>query len=186
MMTAAAGCSGKNADRYTDSIYSLYKNLKSYGAKVSATLNHGEYVTDYKLEHSFKPEEGHIIKVLEPMTLAGLVTKVSRGCVEITYEGNIFTPQTLEGTGVTPIKLLPDMLEAWAGGIPGTSYFDKVDGREYIVQSFYSNIDGEEFLHRTWFDIEKLYPARDETFFNNKCVIVLEFESIEITPGTAQ
>jgi outer membrane lipoprotein-sorting protein len=184
MITSAAGCSGGEAEKYTESIYSFYKNLISYSVTVSAELNHGDYVTDYTLGHTYAPDNGHIITVIEPLSLAGLVTKISAGCTEITYAGNIFAPQSLDGTGVTPVKLLPDMLEAWAGGVPGSSYFDSVDGREYIVQSFYSNIDGDEFMYRTWFDTETLYPMRNETFYGGECVMVLEFQNVEITSGT--
>jgi outer membrane lipoprotein-sorting protein len=183
MITLAAGCSGGEAEKYTADIYSFYKNMISYGATLEVTMNHGDYVTNYTLEHAYTPESGHVITVVEPLSLAGLVTKISSGSTEIIYAGSLFAPQSLEGTGVTPIKLLPNMLEAWAGGVPGSSYFESIDGTEYVVQSFYANVDGDEFMYRTWFDTDSLQPKRNETFYGGKCVMTLEFTAIEISSG---
>lgn len=183
MIIFAAGCSGGEAEKYTDDIYSFYKNLISYDATMSVEMNHGDYVTDYTLEHTYTPDGGHIITVVEPLSLAGLVTKINAGCTEITYAGSLFAPQSLDGTGVTPIKLLPEMLEAWAGGVPGNSYLDSIDGTEYVVQSFYANVDGDEFMYRTWFDTGSLNPKRNETFYAGKCVMTIEFTNIEISSG---
>lgn len=184
LMIISAACSDNGADEYSEGIYEQYKNAAGFSAQIRTELNHGDYVTDYILAYAYTALDGHTITVLDPVSLSGLTVKINRGCTEITYAGSIFAPQNLDATGVTPIKLIPDMLESWAGGVPGMSYLEKLDGIEYIVQSFYSGIDGGEFMHRTWFDIQTLYPKRSETFYAGTCVMVLEFENAELTPAT--
>lgn len=158
-----------------------YAEMTGFSASVKIELNHGDSVTFYTLDYAWAKGEGHTLTVVKPDTMAGLEAKIDEGKTEVLYQGKIFIPKSLEGTGASPIKLLPDILTSWACGVVEGEAREELNGVECAVLDIYYKTDGDEFLSRTWFALESGLPVMTETFFGKTRVMVCRFENPEVT-----
>ncbi len=176
LMILLSAC-GRDVSGRASAAAELYKNLTEFSATVQVTMNHGEYLSDYVLTHAFS-ENTHLITVTEPLGLAGLSMKADGETLELSFGDAVFLPKSLEGTGATPIKLLPDMLSALSTGRYEAICALTHDGRDCVSVSVWSTVDGDEFMHRVSLDAESLSPLALEVFFDGRAVLTAEFSEV--------
>ncbi|PWL51558.1 MAG: hypothetical protein DBY36_04850 [Clostridiales bacterium] len=180
MMTLSACGSVRDAD-LNEKINAKYAGAAAYSATVEARMDHGETVSDYRIAYEYSAAGGHLMTVIEPVVLAGLSVRVGAEKMEITYDGAVFAPASLDGTGVSPVKLLCDVFMTWKDGFAESVGTEKEDGAEYVVYTVVSVLTGEELTHRTYFAKDTLEPCRSESFSGGKCVMTLAFSDSELT-----
>ncbi len=157
-----------------------YRGETSFSANLSVTLDHGNHTTSYRMTHTYKHGEGHVMTVEEPATLSGLVIRAGEDDMSLEYQGMIFTPQDMVGTSATPVKLLPALYRAWGMGISENVSFEKTENGRLIVLDIFSKVDGDEFLLRTWFDESTLHPTKAECFFDGRRVMTCEYADVAV------
>ena len=162
-------------------ISGMYRNADGFSAVLSVELDHGDHTTAYKLEFTYASDNGYVIRITEPVSLAGLETKISGSALEITYEGVVFAPERLDGVTATPVKLLPATVESWKRGLADTIFYEKEDGKRLAILDIFAAVEGDEIMLRTWFDDETLLPVRSEAFYDGKRVMKCEFLNAEFS-----
>lgn len=180
MMTLSACGSVRDAD-LNEKINTKYGNIAAYSATVAARMDHGDTVSDYMISYEYSAVSGHLLTVTSPTVLAGLSVRVGIDKMEVTYDGAVFTPSSLDGTEVSPVKVLCDVFMTWRDGYAESVGTEKEDGAEYIVYTVVSALTGEELTHRTYFAKDTLEPCRSESFSGGKCVMTLAFSDNEWT-----
>ena len=180
MMTLSACSSVRDAD-LNEKINEKYTQAAAYSATVTARMDHGDTVSDYLIAYEYSAVNGHLMTVTAPAVLAGLTVRVGAEEMEITYDGSVFVPESLDGTEVSPVKVICDVYMTWRDGFAESVGIEKIDGTEYIVFTVISVLTGEELTHRTYFTKDTLEPCRSESFSGEKCVMTLTFENNELT-----
>ncbi|MBQ8898529.1 MAG: hypothetical protein IJY86_08610 [Clostridia bacterium] len=157
----------------------LYGGLESFSATVLVTMDHGDYLTDYVLTHSFS-QNTHVLTVSEPLSLSGLTFSANGEDLELSFDGVVFLPPSLDGTGATPVKLLPDMLKALSSGNYEGVFSLTEEDKSLISVSVWSELDGDEFMHRITLDSESLAPVCAQVFCRGKAVLTAEFTEVTL------
>ncbi len=167
-----SACSGGRAAALAEETAAFYAGLTRFSAEAEVTLDHGDSVSVYTLTHEYAGGV-HTLTVTSPPGLAGLVFTADGDSLELRFAGAVFAPRSLEGTGATPMKLLPDALRALGGGL-----FDGVtlsDG--CLTLNAWSRTDGDEFAHRIALDPETRLPLSDEIFLRGRMVMRTVYRS---------
>lgn len=166
MMTALLCLCGCAKSDFTQRIGEKYRDLTEFRANITYTLNSGEYVTAFGMELDYG-SEGCRLTVTSPENLAGLVTTVTPGGAEVVYGDRLLVLDEPEGLGVSPVRILPDIIETLKRGII-TSY--SKDG----MCEYYSKLGETELCYRVWFD-SLLTPVRAEAYIGSELAAAVEF-----------
>lgn len=161
----------------------LYAGLTDFSSTVRVTMDHGDYLTDYVLTHSFS-QNTHTLTVEEPLSLSGLTVTADGNDLSLSFDGAIFLPQGLRGTGVSPVKLIPDVLKALSSGNYEAVCAVNGEDRELISLCAWSTVDGEELMHRITLDSESLCPVSVRVFRNGSSVLWAEFSDTSLRSST--
>lgn len=179
LMMLLSAC-GENTAQHADRVSAFYGSLSSYSSVASVTLDHGDYLTDYVLIHRYS-ENTHTVTVKEPLSMAGLTMTADGESLELSFGDAVFLPQSLDGTGATPVKLLPDMLASLSTGNYEAICLFTEEGRQLLSLSVWSEVDGDEFMHRITLDTETLLPVSAEVFFDGRSVMTAKFSESAAT-----
>ena len=185
MMTLSACSSTRNA-HWNEAIQTRYTETTAFSTAVTMRLNQGDTVADYCLDYTYQPGEGHSLTVQEPLTLSGLHIRVNNGTstekkMAVTYEGVVFTPKSMVGTSLSPVRVFCDLISTWQTGFAETVVTEKTDGQVLVVFTAVSSQTGEELTHRTYFQTDPLEPVRAVCFQNGTAVLTVSFHDTQFT-----
>ena len=179
LMMFFSACSGDPL-KTAEEAAGFYGGLTEFSSELRVTMDHGDYLTDYVLLHTYSGGV-HTVTVKEPLGLAGLTVTTGQDSLELKFQDAVFLPQSLKGTGVTPVKLLPDMLESlMRGNFEAICNLSRGED-ELVSISMWSTVDGDEFMYRVSLFQDTLEPKDAEFFFDGKRVMTAEFQNTSIT-----
>lgn len=178
LLLMAAGCSQQRDDRLEAAIHARYGGEALFSTVIQMRLNQGNFVSDYTLSYAGQPENGHILTVTAPSEVAGLAVQVRRDkTIEVTYDGAVFLPANLDGTTLSPIAILCDLISNWQAGYADSVQTEKQNGQTVVIWTAFSDDTGEEMTYRTVFQKDTLEPRRAECFHAGVCVLSLSFSA---------
>lgn len=158
----------------------MYGAAAEFSATVRVTMDHGEYLTDYVLSQSYR-DSTHTVTVCEPLGMAGLSFTADGSELTLRFGDAVFLPQSLNGTGATPVKLLPDALNCLSRGYyEGMCLVPGENGEKLFSVCMWSTVDGDEFMHRMTLSAETLFPVCNEIFFEGRSVMTCEYSEVSL------
>lgn len=176
LILVASGCSQQRDDRLEAAIHARYGGEVLFSSVIQMRLNQEDLVSDYTLSYAKQPENGHILTVTAPSEVAGLVVQVySDNSIEVTYDGAVFLPANLEGTTLSPIAILCDLVSNWQNGYADSIQTEKQNDQTVVIWTAFSDDTGEEMTYRTVFQKDTLEPRCAECFHAGVCVLSLMF-----------
>lgn len=182
LMLVASGCSQQRDDRLEAAIHARYGGEAHFSSIIQMRLNQGDFVSDYTVSYAGQPENGHILTVTAPSEVAGLVIQVRNDkTIEVTYDGAVFLPANLEGTTLSPIAILCDLVSNWQTGYADSIQTEKQNDQTVVIWTAYSADTGEEMTYRTVFQKDTLEPRSADCFHAGVCVLSLTFSDQQWT-----
>lgn len=182
LILICTGCSNLRDEQLEAAIHARYGGTTQFSTVIQMRLNQGDFVSDYTLSYAGQPENEHILTVTAPSELAGLVVRVRNDkTMEVTYDGAVFLPATLEGTTLSPIAILCDLVSNWQTGYADSVQTEKQKDQPMIIWTAYSANTGEEMTYCTVFRKDTLEPCSANCFHEGVCVLSLTFSDHQWT-----
>ncbi len=115
------GCGGSEtgisqAEQTALSVRAEYLAMTACAATVDMVADYGERVYTYQISLSWEKDGATVLTVLEPENIAGLTARLEDGDTYLDYDGASLETGELSGTGLTPMEVIPAVLEALFSG----------------------------------------------------------------------
>ena len=176
LMTLFSAC-GENASQRAEEAAVFYSECKAFESVAEITMDHGDYVTEYVLSHSYA-ENTHTVSVVEPLSLSGLSMTFDGETAELRFKDALFIPPSLHGTKATPLKLLPDMLESLMRGTYEAPCAIEYNGEKCVSFGMWNTVDGEEIMYRVILSGKTLDLIHAEAFHDGRAVLTADYTEV--------
>lgn len=163
LMTALfllAGCGGtatpgvSRAEEAALGIRTEYLAMTACAATVDMVADYGQQVYTYTVSMSWEKAGATLLTVLEPENISGLTARLEDGASYLDYDGASLETGALTGEGLTPMEVIPAVLEAVFSGYMAQCDFETGDGGELLWVCCQSpeNQPGSGTEIALWFD----------------------------------
>ena len=116
--------SGHSAEELALSIRTEYLAMTACTASVDITADYGQRVYEYSMDISWEKDGETKLTVTAPENIAGITARIQNGNSYLEYDGASLETGTLSGTGLSPIEVVPAVLEYITSGYIGACDFE--------------------------------------------------------------
>ena len=141
--------------------------------RAAVTADYGDSAAEYTMNVSYDGSQT-TIELLTPEILAGVKAVVTRGESQVSYDGVMLGAGPLDGEGLTPVGVLPALLDALASGYVELLWWDG----EIMAARLYV---GENSVLTVWLDGQSLAPTAAEIASEGRTVATVHIEGWEIS-----
>lgn len=178
LIPALLSACGKNgAGDIGERIQEYYRGAGSCSMQASVTADYADRVTEYGL--LYEKESGAqsgTVTVLAPEEIRGLKASWDEDKSTLSYEDAILETGGGGDLTVTPVSVLPLLLENWAGGYVTDTGAETYEDVKCCVLSS-GDLEGDTKVeYRTWFEQESFQPLLSEVYLDGRLFITCEFE----------
>lgn len=102
------------------------------GGTVEVNADYGARVYDFTLDFTWRREGESVLTVTAPEELAGLSARIQDGESRLEFDGVSLGTGDLTGEGLTPMELLPTVMEYVSGGYMAECVFERLGERDAL------------------------------------------------------
>ena len=158
---------------------------RQYAAVEAATMeaeivcHYDDEVRNYSLLCAYTPDCS-TVTVLSPEELAGISATVEDGELTLSYDDISLDAGTYSDAAVSPVAVLPKLMEAASVGYVTEESSENLDDRACLCVSCDLQ-DDTETVYTTWFDEGSLLPIRSEVACGGVVVYEVTWNRFEVT-----
>lgn len=156
-----------------------YAAVRSVAMEADVICHYGDEMREYTLLCAYTPEKS-TVTVLSPKELSGIGASVEDGMLILSYDDLSLDAGPYSAAEISPVVVLPKLMEAAAWGYPTQQSEETVDGRECIRLSCDLS-DEPGVLYTTWFDKASFLPLNSEVTVDDKLVFRVDWSRFEVT-----
>ncbi len=177
------GCGGSGtvgvsqAEQAALSVRTDYLAMTAWTATVDMVADYGERVYTYQMSVSWEKDGATVLTVLEPENIAGLTARLEDGETCLDYDGASLETGELSGTGLTPMEVIPAVLEAlFSGYIAQCDFETGAEGEQlWVLCRSPEDPAGSGTEIALWFNAETHEITRAEVSFDGYVVMQCAF-----------
>ena len=109
-----------------------YLAAKGCSGTVEVTADYGLRVYEFTLDFTWRREGESTLTVTAPEELAGLTARIAEGEARLEFDGVSLGTGDLTGEGLTPMELLPSLMEYTDEGYMAECVFEQLGEREAL------------------------------------------------------
>lgn len=151
-------------------IRAYYQEQNEIEQLVKISAEFSDWVSEYLVSYQHKRDGDCIVSVLEPESIAGITVTLRNGETILATDGLQLETGRLDEQGMTPISVLPRLLQVWETHPSGVESV-KENGVDCLLLVY----DEETVSYRTVFSRETYLPLRAEVFCEGECVLRLQY-----------
>lgn len=181
MMTLVllTGCS-RGEQSNVDSVEELALNVRTEYLAITAcagsvdiTADYGQRVYEYSMDISWSKDGETKLTLTAPENIAGIAARIQDGKTYLEYSGASLETGALSGTGLSPIEVVPAVLEYICSGYIGASDFETEEDRRllWFICRDPDCQPGEGIEAAFWFDPDSHALKRAEILSDGYCVV---------------
>lgn len=122
----------QTADEAARQVRTEYLGAAGCGGTVEVTADYGLRVYDFTLDFTWRRAGETVFTVTAPEELAGLTARIADGEARLEFDGVSLDTGDLTGEGLTPMELLPAVMEYTGEGYMAECVFEQLDGNEAL------------------------------------------------------
>lgn len=194
LLTACQGGAAggdQTADEAARLVRTKYLAASGCAGTVEVTADYGARVYAFTLDFTWRREGESVLTVTAPEELAGLTARIDGGEGRLEYDGVSLGTGSLTGEGLTPMELLPSVMEYVGGGYMAECVFEALAGQDALRVLFRDPEaqagSGTECI--LWFDQSTHALLRCELSWNGTLVLGGVFTNFHLgdeTSGTEE
>ncbi|MCC8121168.1 MAG: hypothetical protein LIO42_04130 [Oscillospiraceae bacterium] len=178
-----AGCGGSEtagisqAEQTALSVRTDYLAITACAATVDMVADYGERVYTYQMSMSWEKDRATVLTVLEPENIAGLTARLEDGETYLDYDGASLETGELSGTGLTPMEVIPAVMEALFSGYMAQCDFETgAEGEQlWVLCRSPEDPAGSGTEIALWFDAQSYELKRAEVSSDGYVVMQCTF-----------
>jgi len=158
---------------------------QQYAAVAAAELaadiicHYGDEVREYSLTCDYTPETSRVT-VTAPEELAGISAEVADGRLQLDYNEISMDAGTYSGGGLSPVTVLPELMQAAAEGYIAEMSREERGGQQCLRLGFDMSSDMSR-VYTTWFESESMLPLYSEVCWNGEVVYRVTWSRFAVT-----
>lgn len=176
LLCACSGTDGEESGPASEALKEYYQTLESAQYTVTQQTDFGDRVMDFRFTYSFSREGDDTLEVLAPEAISGIRASLAGEGARIEFEGLVLDLGKLPGTGLSPLEVLPFLIDQWRNGYVSSEGREELGGRACLRVAYKTTQSGVAVEHHAWFDEETHTPVRAELFFDGAQVVACTFE----------
>ncbi len=178
LMLLLSACSAGEEENVVNMLQQQYAAVASATIEAEVICHYGDEVREYTLLCAYTPESS-AVTVLSPENLAGISAQVEGGTLTLRYDDISLDAGTCTAAAVSPVVVLPKLMEAAAWGYPAQQSEEMLGERLCIrLGCDLSDESGAEYT--TWFDKETLLPLRSEISVDGTLLFAVNWLRFEV------
>ena len=187
LLTACQGGGAADGEQTADEAARLvrteYLAAAGCAGTVEVTADYGARVYAFTLDFTWRREGESTLTVTAPEELAGLTARIADGEGRLEFDGVSLGTGDLTGEGLTPMELLPTVMEYVGGGYMAECVFETLEEQD-ALRVFFRNPEaqagsGTECV--LWFDCGTHALLRCELSWNGAMVLSGAFTEFALT-----
>jgi len=172
-------CGGEGERDPAAALQEQYAAVAEAEMEAEITCHYGGEVRSYTMECGYTPEKSRVT-VLAPQELAGISAEVEKGELLLSYEDISLDAGTYSGAALSPVTVLPELMEAAAAGYVTEMSREPRQERDCLRMS--CGLDrSASTVYTTWFDEETLLPMYSEVVMEGTLVYQTEWSRFQVT-----
>lgn len=180
MMTLLlTACGGGGEKDEAQRLQQQYAAVAGAQLEADITCHYGGEIREYTLRCEYAPE-GSRVTVTAPQELAGITAEVENGRLLLDYGGVSLDAGSYSGEGLSPVTVLPDLMQAAAEGYIAEMSREERDGRQCLRLGCDMSSDMSR-VYTTWFDADTLLPLYSEVCWNGTVVYEVAWGRFAVT-----
>jgi len=176
LLTACGG--GEKKDPVNE-LQQQYGLVSAATLQADVTCHYDEEVREYTLLCAYTPERS-TVTVLTPANLSGISAVVEGGTLTLRYEDISLDAGSYSAAAVSPVAVLPKLMEAAARGYVMEQSEETIGERSCLRLSCDLS-DQPGTVYTTWFDTQTLLPLRSEVSVEGTVVFEVAWSRFEVT-----
>lgn len=177
-----AACGGEEKD-WAAFLQQQYAAVEEASMEAVIRCHYGDEVREYTLLCAYLPDHS-TVTVLGPEELAGISATVQNGELTLRYEDVSLDTGISADVSVSPVAVLPKLMEAACGGYVTEKSGEKLEERDCWRLSCDLQ-DDTQTVYTTWFDQESLLPLRSEVLMDGVMTYEVSWNRFEVTEQRA-
>ncbi len=179
MMTLLlAACGGEERDSVAV-LQQQYAAVEAAVMEANITCHCDDEVCRYELSCDYTPVCS-TVTVLAPEELAGISASVKDGVLTLSYDDISLDAGTCTEAALSPVTVLPKLMEAAAGGYVTEESREHLDDRVCIRMTCDLQ-DDTQTVYTTWFDEGSFLPVRSEIACDGQVIHEVTWNRFEVT-----
>ena len=156
-----------------------YLAMTACAASVDITADYGQRVYEYSVDLSWHKDGETKLTVTAPENIAGITARIQKGKSYLEYDGDSLETGVISGVGLSPVEVLPAVLNYIGSGYIGACDFE-MEGDTKLLWFTCCDPESEPAVGieaAFWFDVETSALKRAEILSDGYCVIRCEFRN---------
>lgn len=178
MMLPLAACGGERREK-TAFLQQQYAAVEEAAMEAELLCHYDDEVREYTLLCAYTPASS-TVTVLAPEELAGISATVEGGELTLRYDDISLDAGTYTGAAMSPVAVLPRLMEAAGGGYVTEESRETLDDRSALRLTCDLQ-DDTGTTYTTWFDEESLLPLRSEVAVDGAVIFDVSWSRFEVT-----
>ena len=186
----AGGSGEESPENLASRIRMEYLALSGWSAQLQVTADYGERVYEFGLDAVWRKDGETVLTITSPELVAGITARVRDGEGYLEYDGASLSTGPLTGEGMSPLEVIPFVMEELTGGyMARASYVE--EGERRLLTVLCRDPEGEEGTGAEctlWFDPESHDLLRAELSWDGVTVLRAEVNAFtkEMTNGDTE
>ena len=171
-------CGGEEKDSAA-ALQQQYAAVEAAVLEADITCHYDDEVRRYELSCDYTPACS-TVTVLAPEELAGISAAVKDGVLTLHYDDISLDAGTCTGVALSPVAVLPKLMEAASGGYVTEESREHLDDRACIRMSCDLQ-DDTQTVYTTWFDEGSFLPVFSEVACGGRVIHEVAWTCFEVT-----
>lgn len=189
LLSACQGGSGEagtgqelTAEEAARQIRTEYLAAGSCRGRAQVTADYGLRVYEFELEFTWRQEGETVLTIAAPEEIAGLTARIAQGEARLEFDGASLGTGDLTGEGLTPMELIPALMDDTLQGYMAQCAFERLGEREALRVVFRDPEAraGTGAEHVQWFDRESHALLRCELSWDGELVLSGDFSEFTL------
>lgn len=176
-----AACGGEEKEWVA--LQQQYAAVEAADMEAEVRCHYGDEVRAYTLRCDYTPDCS-AVTVLAPEDLAGISATVQNGELTLRYEDIYLDTGICADVSMSPVAVLPKLMEAACGGYVTAESEEKL-GERTCRRLSCDLQDDTQTVYTTWFDQESLLPLRSEVTCDGTMTYEVTWSRFEVTQRRA-
>ena len=155
---------------------SFVPGVTEMGFTVNQRTDYGDEVRDFVYKYNYSQSEPDTLEVLQPEVLRGLKATLGGAGNTLEYDGMMFSGMELPGTGMSPLEVMPFLIDQWKNGYMMDKVSEKLDGVPCTRIVYRTTQNGVKVDHNAWFTENGNTPVKAELLFDGILAVTCRFE----------
>lgn len=138
--TEAGGAPGagqeQTAEEEARQVRTEFLAADSCSGTAEVTADYGQRVYDFTLDFTWQREGETVLTLTAPEDLAGLTARIEKGQSRLEFDGISLDTGELTGEGLTPMELVPALMEWTQEGFMSQCVYETLDGTPVLRVQF--------------------------------------------------